>query len=255
MSKFDRKKFRKEVAKEELEKAIKDPYQDFQGSAGELAFLKFSDFMSKYRNHIFVGVAVFSVALIVTMFFFEYRDYSVKQTTIKFEELEKEIQKTKEPASVDEKIKKYDSFLSSNSADAIRYRTSKVLSDLYIEKGDYTKAAEVLEPVAKEIDTPIEVKAYYYYLCGTYREHSNNLEKAVENFTVAASVLGSNRETPSFYSWVHFNLGRLQLSVGKKEAGLQSLKKVINLETSSTEPSIQRAKKLATYLIIKTNKE
>jgi tetratricopeptide (TPR) repeat protein len=255
MAKFDRKKFRKEAAQEAEEKALQDPYQDFQGTASELLFLKFSDFMSKYRNVIFISIAVSITVLIAVLSFFEYRSYTFKNATVMLEDMEKEIQTAKVPLSIEDKIKKYQTFLSENTSKSIRFRTSKTLSDLYVEKAEYIKAAETLEPIAKELDLPLELKAYYYFLTASYRELGKDIPKAIENYTIAATVLGNNRETPAFYSWIHFNLGRLQISKGDKTKGLESLKKVVNLETTSTEPSIQKTKKLATYLIIKTNKK
>ena len=76
----------------------------------------------------------------------------------------------------------------------------------------------------------------------------------MENYSIASSIIGSNRETPSFAAWLHFHIGRLQIAGGKKEEGLKELKKVLDSDSTSTDPALKKVRTLATYLILKTNK-
>lgn len=250
MAKFDRKKFRKEL-KAKQEQVQDDPYKDFEGSPFELFFLKLGYLISK--NRLAFYSSIFGVLLVI--FFIvawgEYQKSKEQEATVELEKLEKKFEKN--PAS-ETKIQEYEAYLSKHSEKKAFLRVSKYLSDLYVEKKDFEKAAFYLERAAGLLEGQKEIQALYYSLAANYREAAKQNKEAILNYQKAANSIGGNKELPNLTALVFLEMGRLKLQEGNKEEGISDLKKVLDIETKYESSYIKQLREKATYLILKTNK-
>jgi len=237
------------IDKKKAEEGL-DPYADFDGSPGELFFLKLSHFIGKNRKSIGIGFLVLFASLAGVIGFLEFRDNQRQSATAKFEEMEVLLQR--QMVGVDQRIQAYEAFLLENPA--IELRLWKELSKLHSDKGDWSTAASYLEKSAKQIDEPKEMKAYYFGMAGVYRDAGGELELSLQNLEIASSLLETNLEVPSFKAWLNYHLGRVQILTGKKESGIENLKKVLLAEPKS-ESQLAEIKTKASYLILKTQSE
>lgn len=253
MGKLDRKKIRSEVRKEKEAQEEKDPFHDFEGTKSELALLKFSRFLGQNRKNFFIGAFAIIVGMIAFISIAEYNDYRNERATRAIEALEDKLQKDS-GSTVDKKITAYQKLFTDYGSGQLQLRVGKVLADLYAEKGEYKKAAEQLEKVTTGINDLPEIKAYYFYLCGNFREKAGQKEKALTNFQSAAALVKTNREVPSFKAWSFFQSGRLKYELGKKKEALKDLQKSLEADSKMPDPSLYEVKKLATYLILKINR-
>lgn len=254
MARFDRKKFREEQfrkAKEVEQEAIVVPEQSEELGKVEQAVIQASRFVAKHRFHFLIGIGV--VVLFISGFiaYHEYKHYQTMQATIEIERLEKKlaVNFNIEPKK---KIQDYEAILSKYSSKDTRLRIYKKLADINQAANEPVKAAEYLEKAADEIEEVKELRAYYYYIAGSYREQANDPKAALINYTKAGALVANNRETPSLTAWSFYQSGRLQLLNGDKEAAKKDLTKVLDI--SSEMEDLTDVKKLATYLLIKTNK-
>jgi tetratricopeptide (TPR) repeat protein len=251
MAKFDRKKFREEQFKKSQQVEYNDPLENFEGSKTELLFLKFSRFFSRHRSQFFIGIGIFIAAIVTFVAVGEYLQYRTNQATIQIEKVERKHAKA---SSVDTKakIKDYEVLLEKYSSKEAKLRIYKRISDLHVEAFEFSKAAEYLEKVAELVADSKEIKAYYYYVAGSHREKTKDNKLALQNYFKASTLLTNNRETHSLSAWTYYQIGRLRLLNGEKEAGIKDLNKVLDIESEATD--LAEVKKLATYLLIKANK-
>ncbi|MCE9500320.1 MAG: hypothetical protein K8R21_07470 [Leptospira sp.] len=152
------------------------------------------------------------------------------------------------------KIKDYEELQQSYSLTKPILRTSKVISDLYARNGEFGKAAELIEKAGKKIDEPKEIKAYYFYIAGNYREQAGDLKAALQNYSVSGALLSNSKSTPGFAAWSLYHTGRLRLATGDKEGAKKDLRKVLEIESDQSQSGAKSAKELATFLLIKLNK-
>lgn len=247
MDKFHKKNIIDKKREEEL--VAKDEFADFEGSKAELAFLKFSRFLAKNRKSVFISVGGVVLVLAILIGFFEYRDYLFQKETVTLEDINLKNQKTN--ANLESKILGLESFLKNQSTGKMELRVWKDLSKLYVEKGEFGKAAELMENAGKKIDIPKEMKGFYFYIAGNYREKENNLPKSLENYRIAATVLETSRELNGFKAWSFYQTGRLFSLTGDKVQAKQYLEKAIKLEGSETQEEV---KLLSSYLLLKLGK-
>ncbi|MCZ8155970.1 MAG: hypothetical protein O9264_07615 [Leptospira sp.] len=250
MDKFVKKNLIDKKREEEL-RAHQDEFADFQGSKSELYFLKFTHFLARNRKRVFIGLGIAFVILASLIGFFEYRDYRFQKNTVLFEDIQAKHKKTN--ATPDIQIADLESFLANQSSGDMDLRVWKDLSRLYAEKANWEKAADYLERAGKKIDTPKEMKAYYFYLAGNYRDNQPDPVKALENFKIASSILETNSEVKSFKAWAFYHTGRLQLASGDKPGAKLSLEKVLKIDGSDSE-NLDEVKLLTTYLLLKLGK-
>ncbi|MCU0824304.1 MAG: hypothetical protein MUF77_06640 [Leptospira sp.] len=247
MDKFHKKNIIDKKREEEL--IQKDEFADFEGSKAELLFLRFTRFLAKNRKTVFISLGVAVVVLASLIGFFEYRDYLFQKETVTLEDLN--IKNQKSNANLDSKIQGLESFLKDQSTGKMELRVWKDLSKLYAEKGEFGKAAEYLENAGKKIDTPKEMKGFYFYIAGNYREKENNLPKSLENYKIASTVLETSRELNGFKAWSFYQTGRLSSLTGDKVQAKQFLEKALKLEGGET---LEEVKLLASYLLLKLGK-
>ncbi|TGN21092.1 tetratricopeptide repeat protein [Leptospira idonii] len=231
-----------------------DEFADFEGSKSELYFLKFSRFLGRNRKNVFIGICVTVVLLASVIGYFEYADHRFQKETVLLEELQ--VKARKSNASVDDQIKGLESFLKEQSSGNMELRVWKDLSRLYAEKGDFGKAAEFLEKAGIKIDSPAEVKAYYFYIAGNYRDQQSDSAKALENYKVASTIIEKSAELSNFKAWAFYQTGRLQFQTGDKAGAKLSLEKVLKLEntTATGADSLDEVKLLSSYLLLKIGK-
>jgi|JI8StandDraft_1071087.scaffolds.fasta_scaffold00042_53 tetratricopeptide (TPR) repeat protein len=250
MDKFVKKNIIDKKREEEL-RAHKDEFADFEGSKSELYFLKFTHMLARNRKNVFIGLGFTFVLLAVVIGYFEYQDYRFQKETVLLEDIIAKHKKGK--ANTDLQIADLETFLNEQSSGNMDLRVWKDLSRLYAEKSDWAKAAEYLEKAGKKIDTPKEMKAYYFYLAGNYRDKQPDLKKALENFKVASTLLETNNETKSFKAWSFYQTGRLQLANGDKPGAKLSLEKVLKIDATESD-NLEDVKLLTTYLLLKLGK-
>lgn len=235
--------------KKQAELIQKDEFADFEGSKAELAFLKFTHFLSRNRKSVFISLASAIVVLAVIIGFFEYRAYLFEKETVTLEDLKLTHQKSK--LGLDVQIQSLESFLQNQSTGKMELRVWKDLSKLYAEKGEFGKAAGYLEDAAKKIDTPKEIKALYFYIAGNYREREKNNAKSLENYKIAATVIEPARELNGFKAWSYYQAGRLSYLNGDKAGAKQYLEKAVKLDVAESGEDV---KLLSSYLLLKLGK-
>ncbi len=252
MGKFDRKKFRKDLKAKHDQVLQEDPYQNFEGSPFELFFLKLGNFISRNRVAFYSTLLGIFLVIFFVVAWGEYLKSKEEEATIALEKLEKKFEK--DLLDTNSKIKEYEEYLSKHSEKGVTLRVSKYLSDLYLEKKDFQKAAEHMEHAASLIENHKELKALYYSLAGNYRENANQIQEAITNYQKSANVISNNKELPNLTALVFFEMGRLKLQQGNKEEGITNLKKVLEIEAKHESPYIKQIREKATYLIMKSNK-
>ena len=251
MSKFDRKKFREEQFKKSVELEVIDKYEDFQGTKTELLLMKTGDFILKHRINFIFGISILVLSVVLFVGIKEFLEYRINNATVEIEKVERKIAKNFN-LTTQNKIQEYEKLLQQFSFKEAKLRIYKRLSDLHYESFDLVKASEYLEKSAELIEEPKELKAYYFYIAGTYRETSKDNVLALSDFTKASNFVTNNRETQSLTALCFYQAGRLKLLSGDKEAAQKDFNKVIDIE--SENPEVIEIKKLATFLLIKANK-
>ncbi len=250
MDKFVKKNIIDKKREEEL-RAHQDEFADFEGSKAELYFLKFTHMLARNRKNVFIGLGVVFVALAAVIGFFEFQDYRFQKETVLFEDLVTKHKKAK--ATPETQIADLETFLKDQSSGNMDLRVWKDLSRLYAETSNWEKAAEYLEKAGKKIDTPKEMKAYYFYLAGNYRDKQPEPAKALENYKISSTLLETNTEAKSFKAWSFYQTGRLQLANGDKPGAKLSLEKVLKIDGDESE-NLEEVKLLSTYLLLKLGK-
>ncbi|MCB1156593.1 MAG: hypothetical protein KDK45_03750, partial [Leptospiraceae bacterium] len=198
--KFDRKKHRDELYYKHQEEKEQDPFKDFEGPRSELYLLKFSHFMSKYRKNIVIGILGFFLVIIFILSFFEVQRHRENSATLAIEELELKLEK-ESTLDINNKIQMYEKFRSEYSVASADLRSAKTLSDLLAEKGEFKKAAELLEKASTSINQPVELKAFYLYIAASHRESAGDTKVAQQNYNTVVQLIGKNREMPVFQAW------------------------------------------------------
>jgi tetratricopeptide (TPR) repeat protein len=250
MDKFVKKNLIDKKREEEL-RAHQDEFADFQGSQAELYFLKFTHMLARNRKIVFIGLTTIFLILASVIGYFEYQDYRFQKVTVLFEDMTAKHKKAN--AFPDTQIADLETFLKDQSSGNMDLRVWKDLSRLYAEKANWEKAADYIEKAGKKIDTPKEMKAYYFYLAGNYRDKQPDLKKALENYKIASTLLDTNNEAKSFKAWSFYQTGRLQLANGDKPGAKLSLEKVLKIDGSESD-NIEEVKLLTTYLLLKLGK-
>jgi tetratricopeptide (TPR) repeat protein len=250
MDKFVKKNLIDKKREEEL-RAHQDEFADFEGSQAELYFLKFTHFLSRNRKNVFILLGVSILILGSIIGFFEFQDYRFSKETVLLEDLASKHKKTS--ATPEAQIADLESFLKNESTGNMDLRVWKDLSRLYAEKENWEKAADYLERAGKKIDTPKEMKAYYFYLAGNYRDKQPELARALENYKIASTLLETNNEAKSFKAWSFYHTGRLQFANGDKPGAKLSLEKVLKIDGSDSD-TLEDVKLLTTYLLLKLGK-
>ena len=250
MDKFVKKNIIDKKREEEM-RAHQDEFADFEGSKAELYFLKFTHMLARNRKSVFIGLGAAFVLLASVIGYFEFQDYRFQKETVLLEDLVAKHKKSK--ANSDIQIADLEKFLNEQSTGNMDLRVWKDLSRLYAEKADWAKAADYLERAGKKIDTPKEMKAYYFYLAGNYRDKQPDIKKALENFKIASTLLDTNNEAKSFKAWSFYQTGRLQLANGDKPGAKLSLEKVLKIDSSESD-NLEEVKLLTTYLLLKLGK-
>jgi tetratricopeptide (TPR) repeat protein len=253
MSKFDRKKFREELRKKELEAMEKNPFENFEGSQTELFLLKVSHYIAK-NKFIVLGILLSIVlAVAIAIGVDEYLKYKHENAVAEIEKIEKKH--SKDPAiTLDAKIQDYETFLQTHDSARINIRTFKSLANLYAEKKDFEKASSYMEKAANLASDVAEVQAYLYYSAGNLFEANKNYKKALENYSKASGLTFTNRELPNLNAMIYYSMARMKLEEGQKDAAVQDLKKLLEIEAKYENPVLSEAKQMATYLILKLNK-
>jgi tetratricopeptide (TPR) repeat protein len=229
----------------------KDEFADFQGSASELMFLKFSRWVGNHRLKIAIGFGALFVVITIVIGYLEYRDSQIQKDTAVFEEIENKHKISNAP--LDTKIQDLELFLSNHSSDAMQLRVWKELSKLYAEKKDWDKAAEFIEKAGREVDSPKEMKALYFYLAGNYRDQNGKEKEALENYTVASTILETSNEIASFKAWSFYQTGRLRFATGNKQGAKEILEKVLRIESKGMD-NLEEVKLLSSYILLKLGK-
>ncbi|TGL64552.1 tetratricopeptide repeat protein [Leptospira sarikeiensis] len=227
-----------------------DPYAGLSGA--ERIFAIFFSKIGENKKQVLFGIGVLFLTVVAVVSWNEYRAEQFRKGTLAIEKLEKELSLSP-MTDINDKIKKYESILSSYNSSSLEIRLAKTLGDLYAKNGDYTKAAEKLEFAGKKIDELPEVKAYYFYIAGNYRESGNQLAEAESDYAVSVSLLSNRKNVAGFYAWSLYQAGRLKLANGKKEEAIELLKKVLDQEIPSPSEDFKAVRELAAYLLLKSS--
>lgn len=227
-----------------------DPYPGLTGAERFFAIL-FSK-IGENKKQVLFGVGVLFVTVLAVVSWNEYRAEQFRKGTLAIEKVEKELALSP-MTEITDKIKKYETIASTYSSPSLDIRLSKTLGDLYAKNGEYQKAAEKLEFAGKKIDELPEVKAYYFYIAGNYRESANQLAEAESDYGVSVSLLSSRKNVAGFYAWSLYQAGRLKLQNGKKEEAVDLLKKVLDQDIASPSEEFKAVRELATYLLLKSS--
>ncbi|MGC8814556.1 tetratricopeptide repeat protein [Dictyoglomus sp.] len=163
-------------------------------------------------------------------------------------------------ASVEEAIKGEENFWSGQYDEAIEYFQKIDLNDKYVggysrfvmgvafyKKGDYQNAIKYLTEVIENCEkincaTWGMLPAWYFWLGKAYYD-TNNYKKAIENFSIAASIAEERPvppfDTPSWKRWfslvppknaILFWLGNAYYSNGEYQKAIESINKSIELD-------------------------
>ncbi len=227
-----------------------DPYADLSGA--ERAFAILFSKIGEHKKQVLTGVGILFVTVITVVSWNEYRAEQFKKGTLAIEALEKEFA-LKPNTELTDKIKRFETVASTYSSPSLDLRLAKTLGDLYARNGEFAKAADKLETAGKKIEDLSEVKAYYFYLAGNYRENGNQLAEAETDYFTASSLLSNRKNVAGFYAWSLYQAGRLKLKNGKKDEAKELLKKVLEQDVSSPSEEYKAVKELATYLLIKAS--
>ncbi|EPG67634.1 tetratricopeptide repeat protein [Leptospira wolffii] len=228
-----------------------DPYADLTGA--ERAFAILFSKIGEHKKPVLIGLIVLIVTVVSVVGWNEYRADQFRKGTIAVEILEKELA-LKPNTDLAEKIKRYEAIQSTyHSSPSLELRLSKTLGDLYARNGEFAKAADKLEWAGKQIDELPEVKAYYFYIAGNYRESGNQLAEAESDYFTASSLLAGRKNISGFYAWSLYQAARLKVKNGKKDEAKELLKKVLEQDISSPSEEFKSVKELATYLLLKTS--
>ncbi|WCL48717.1 tetratricopeptide repeat protein [Leptospira sp. GIMC2001] len=249
-SKFKKKDLSR--IKQQEEAILDRDLEEFQGSAVELFFIKLGRRIQRNRLQVFSGVLVFFILIASVIGYFEYITYKETKATEKLEVI-LESWDLNPTISVDTKLETMNAFAENDASGNVKIRVAKVLSDLYVGKEDYKKAAELLEKAGREISELREAKAYFFYLAGNYRELADDKDLALKNYQTASGLLENLREITSFRAWSLYHTGRLLAENGDKTGAGAALRKVLLIEASeqSGAADLEEIKKLSSYLLLK----
>ncbi|MDI7156612.1 hypothetical protein QMM53_08645 [Leptospira santarosai] len=231
-----------------------DPYADFQGSKVELVLIRFFRAISDRIKEVLIGIGVILVVILIAVVYIQYQDSQFEKGTIALEALDKKF-RANPGIDLKEKIGAYEEISALYSSKKLELRLAKTLSDLYSRNGEFQKAADKLEWVGKKIEEPIEVKAYYFYLAGNFREREGNFALAETDFNTSATLLANTREANGFLAWSLYQTGRLQVKNGRKAEAVESLKKVLDQEIKTPASDYNTVKQYATFLLIRLNQK
>ncbi|EPG76231.1 hypothetical protein LEP1GSC058_1270 [Leptospira fainei serovar Hurstbridge str. BUT 6] len=227
-----------------------DPYADLKGA--ERAFTIFFAKVGEYRKQVLIGVVVLIVTTIAVVGWNEYRADQFRKGTLAVEALEKKFL-LNPTIDLADKIKQYEEVAATYHSKSLNIRLSKIIGDLYARNGEFSKAATKLEWAGKEIDELPELKAYFFYIAGNYRESGNQFPEAEADYDTAVSLLNNRRNVAGFYSWSLYQSARLKAKNGKKTEAKENLRKVLEQEISSPSDEYKSVRELSTYLLVKLN--
>ncbi|MCC5815903.1 MAG: hypothetical protein JJT78_14205 [Leptospira sp.] len=251
-NKFQKKNFAQ--LKKEEEAILDRDLDDFQGSKTELFFIKLGRKIQRKRLQVFGSIFGLFFIIAAILGYFEYSDYREVKATERLELILEQWQRGEQSANED-RIKTLEKFLAEDSFGIVDTRVAKTLSDLYVETGEYKKAASLLEVHGVKIPDIREAKAYYFFLAGNYRELADDKDLALKNYETASSLLENLRETPSFRAWSLYHTGRLKAEKGDVANAGEVLRKVLLIEPSDAGSDLTEVKKLATFLLLKISKK
>lgn len=227
-----------------------DLYQDFQGSKAELMFIKFSAMIANYRKGIFISLGVISVIVLGIVLYGEYHLDQVQKGTIALEEIQRK-NALNPGKDLNEMLAEYGKVRKDFAVGEIELRTAKVLADLHARNGEFARAAELMEKAGKNIDELREIKAYYFYIAGNYREQAKDIKKSLIDYETASKLLNNMRNVPTLMAWSYFQTGRLLDLNGEKEKAKEYLRKILELDGKAEQ--FLKVRELATYLLLKIN--
>jgi tetratricopeptide (TPR) repeat protein len=253
MSKFDRKKFRENLKQQKQEKDYEIELETEERSPAEKLLLKFVHFLKENRLRVFLGFLLILIIISAVVAVGEYNKYKENLAILEAEKLEKKIEKAL-PFDDTAKIKEMEEFLKNHSARSAQIRISKQLMDIHIKAGEYQKAFPIAEKIATSIESPKEVKAYFYYLLGNYSEQSGDKKISLEAYKKAYEQISGKKEMVVMSSWTLFQIGRLKYEQGDKEGSIVDLKKVLELDSDQMGFALKQPKLMSTYLLLKINK-
>lgn len=226
-----------------------DIYQDFEGTKAELYFIKFTAWLRERKKNLFVGLGIIGAIVVLFAGYSEYHDSRVEKASVILEKLHKFHQMN--PVDIARQIKDFEKTRSDFSESEIQLRTAKILADLYARNGEFAKAAELMEEAGTDIDDLREVKAFYFYIAGNYREQASQPGESLKDYETAANLVTNMRNMPGFMAWIYYQTGRLHYLNNNKEEAVKNLKKVMELNGNSEQ--FQKARQLSSYLLVKMN--
>jgi len=252
MAKFDRKKFRNSL---QQNKQVQEFEQELEGGEKTLLekFLtKISYKIQENRIRVLFSLVFIFVILSSLIAIGEYSKYKEKQAILESEKLEKKIEKLSE--SDPSRLKEMEGFLQEHSSKSATLRISKQIMDIHIKNGEFQKASQYAEKIANSIETPKELKAYFYYLQGNFCEQAGDKKLSLEAYKKAEEQISGKKEMVIMNSWTLFQIGRLKFELGDKEGSISDLKKVLELDSEQLGFALKQPKLMSTYLILKINK-
>lgn len=249
MGKFDRKKFRENL-KQEQQKSQEDLELEDK-SPSEVFLIKVIRFLKANRLRFFSGLLVILVIIGAFFGFGEFNQYRENQAILEAEKLEKKLEKTPEDTA---KLLEMEGFLQKHKGKLAELRIAKQAMDLHVKLGQFQKAAEYAFTIANSIQSPPELKAYFFYLHGSISEEAGDKTKALESYSRVLEQISSKKEMSIMNTWALFHSGRLKYELGDKEGAISELKKVLDMENEQLDFALRQPKLMATYLILKINK-
>ncbi len=252
MAKFDRKKFRGSLQQNKQEQLFEQDLEGGDKSLIEKFLVKISHFIQENRVRVLMSLVFIFVVLSSLIAIGEYTKYKEKQAILESEKLEKKIEKISE--SDPTKLKEMEAFLQEHTSKSATLRISKQIMDIHIKNGEFQKASQYAEKMASSIETPKELKAYFFYIQGNLAEQAGDKKISLEAYKKAEEQISGKKDMVIMNSWTLFQIGRLKFELGDKEGSISELKKVLELDSEQLGFALKQPKLMSTYLILKINK-
>lgn len=251
MAKFDRKKFRENLrqeqqkSQEELELENKTPT--------ERVLISILQVMRANRVKFLSGIVFLVLMFALVLGIRQFNQYRETQAILEAEKLEKKLEKTNNLEDT-AKLLEMEAFLQKHKGKLAELRISKEAMDLHIKAGQFQKASEYSLTIANTIQTPPELKAYFFYIHASLCEEAGDKTRALDSYTKVLSQNAGKKDMAIMNTWSLFHMGRLKFESGDKEGAISELKKVLDMENEQLDFALRQPKLMATYLILKINK-
>jgi tetratricopeptide (TPR) repeat protein len=239
---FDELKSKKEEEEKKMleEQETLSPLDRFVSSA----YLWFQN----NRKQTYLGILAVTILIMTFVLVMEWKQYREEKSTEKLEAILLKADSETNPEV-------WKTFLDQDASGKVNLRAKRYLAKSYLKNNEYEKSAILLEEVAQDIEEPILIKAIYFWLAGQVRELSGNWEKSAQDYEYASKLITNSAEAPLLYSNALYSLARVKVELGQKKQALESIEKVLNIDSGDKGYQLNRVREKSLYLLYKLKKE